>query len=96
MIHPGWWRTENGPKSGLFFRCKNSRKIGPEPKSRKSRESREAKSCDKKIRPTKVVSLIVVLILDVETVFLDDAPQQRILFSEQIILLYQIINKVYR
>jgi hypothetical protein len=52
MIHPGLWMTENGPKSGLFFRRKKSRKIGPEPKSRKSRESRELESRDKKISPT--------------------------------------------
>lgn len=60
MIHPGLWMTKNGPKTGLFLWGSTARKIGPEPKSRKSRESRETKSRDKKIRLPKVESLIVV------------------------------------
>jgi hypothetical protein len=55
MTRPGLWTTKTGRKLASFLEGLVWQKIGPEPKSRESRES-----CDKKIRPTKVVSLIVV------------------------------------
>jgi hypothetical protein len=60
MIRPDLWTTKNGPKSGLFFEGSKWQKIGPDPKSRESRSPKVVKVVTKKIRPTKVVSLIVV------------------------------------